>query len=119
MFSVVGSMSMKIGVALRYSMGFVVATQDSGVVMIWSPGLVSRAASAMCSAAVPVFVATPCFAPQYSANECSSCSTFLPWVTQPVFIVSIAAWISFCVMSGLAMGILTFRPQVSYPQTDI
>ncbi len=90
------------------------ATQERGVVITSSPLLMSRAAKAMWRAAVPLLTATPYLTPQYLANDSSNSSTFSPWLTQPLFIVSMTAWISSFPMSGLAKGIFTFYPQLKY-----
>ncbi len=91
-------------------MGLAVDTQERGVVMTSSRGCMPMAVKARWIAVVPLLVATPYLAPQYSAKTCSNSSTLLPWVTQPVLIVSFTASISSFVMSGRAMGIFTSAP---------
>ncbi len=80
-----GSMSTKTGVAPTMPMASVVATNVNGVVMTSSPGPMSSARSARCSASVPEFRPTPCEPPTYAATSPSSAFTFGPLMNVAAF----------------------------------
>ena len=60
MLKVTGSMSTNTGLAPTYSTAFAVAIKVNGVVITSSPGPISWASKATCSAVVPEEVAIAC-----------------------------------------------------------